>query len=791
MAKDGILNLLIAFDNSDEADRLISLLEGASYQVNAQVLSAAEELAPLLQDHSWDLVIGHLQATTLPAKKLMAGMRSQHLDAPAILISNSSDIVDVVEGIRMGASYVIPMDEDQYFLLATSSTLEQLAQRRAQLGWQERYNSAEIRCEALMDSSKNAIALVQDGTYIYANEPFSQLMGYSDPDDIIMAPVIDTVDPSFHGEIKPYLKPLDADKDLGTSTITLSYVTTADQKIDVETSICQIEYQGDAALQFLIKNNIVRNAVTHTGRAGDAEISETATSSSAIELELSEINLELPEINADQIDLEIHQIDDLEIGQTSPETDVSEIDLDLPGLDLSEIDLEALETNVSAAAVTPGIAEHTPPQQNNAFTIDSQITLSNIDQAIRLAEKNNGHNSLILCIKAEQDSHIRRDTGEENADRILRTLADFILEKTHKASAVSRDTQGCITFVIADFTLPDGKQFAETLCQQVAANTFQVGAQSLLLSISASLGLITKHTASAQVCRDQCLKTLSDADPESAIAGAAAKIYVMDELSQTDFSVNPEEKVTLFGQQLLEKRLIGIAFQPIVGLNDESAEFYEVLMRPKIEEYPENIPADFISKVFDSPIATEIDRWVILETIKKLGEKHATAPDTCLFINLSAATIQDEKFSPWLRLALKTANIMPASITFQLRESDAGRYIAQSKTLISQLNTIGCKVAMTHFGLSSNPLLVLEKLAVNYVKLDKQLIDRIKAGGDEQEETQELISLLKEKEQHCIAPFIESPTLIPTLWQGGVEYIQGHYIQAPSTEMDYGFNEED
>ncbi|MBV1892266.1 MAG: EAL domain-containing protein [Gammaproteobacteria bacterium] len=54
-----------------------------------------------------------------------------------------------------------------------------------------------------------------------------------------------------------------------------------------------------------------------------------------------------------------------------------------------------------------------------------------------------------------------------------------------------------------------------------------------------------------------------------------------------------------------------------------------------------------------------------------------------------------------------------------------------------------------------------------------------------------MIILLKEMEQHCIAPFVESPTLIPTLWQSGIEYIQGHYIQAPNSEMDYSFNEED
>jgi len=726
MAKEGTLNLLIAHDDSDDTGRLISLLEGASYQVDAQVVTSAEELATLLESRQWDLVIAQLQATTLPAKKLMAGIRNQRLDIPAILISNSSDIVDVVEGIRMGASYVIPVDEDQYFLLATSRTLEQLEQRRAQHDWQERYSAAEIRCEELMDSSRNAIALVQDGTYIYTNEPFNQLMGYSDPDDMLMAPVIDTIASSFQEEIKPFLKPLDPNGELDKTVLSLSFITTDGERVELQTNICQVEYQGDAALQFLIKNEIA------------------ATTDSATVIEAESNAFELDEL--------------LEIDET--------------------LEIDEMLTSVEKAA-----------QEQTALAIDPQATLNNIALAISSAQSGDGQDSLILCALAEQDAQIRKDTSESNADQILLALADFIVEQTNKQVVVSRDKQDVINFVIADFNLQEGKQFAETLCQQVAEHTFQVGAQSILMSTSLSIGLITRNTASAQVCIDECLKTLDEADPGS--SATDMKVYVMDAMSQTDFSVDSEEKVTLFGQQLLEKRLIGIAFQAIVGLNDDSAEFYEVLMRPKIEEYPENIPPDFISKVFESPIATEIDRWVILETVIKLGKKLQTAPLTCLFINLSAASIQDDNFCSWLQLALRTSKTPPANITFQLRESDAGRYIAQSETLISQLRTMGCRVAMTHFGLSSSPLLVLEKLDFDFVKLDRELIQNIKAGGERQEETQQLIALLKEMKQHCVAPFIESPTLIPTLWQSGIEYIQGHYIQTPSPEMDYDFNEED
>ena len=38
---------------------------------------------------------------------------------------------------------------------------------------------------------------------------------------------------------------------------------------------------------------------------------------------------------------------------------------------------------------------------------------------------------------------------------------------------------------------------------------------------------------------------------------------------------------------------------------------------------------------------------------------------------------------------------------------------------------------------------------------------------------------------------VESATVLSALWQAGANYIQGHYLQEPSTEMDYDFDTED
>jgi EAL domain-containing protein (putative c-di-GMP-specific phosphodiesterase class I) len=38
---------------------------------------------------------------------------------------------------------------------------------------------------------------------------------------------------------------------------------------------------------------------------------------------------------------------------------------------------------------------------------------------------------------------------------------------------------------------------------------------------------------------------------------------------------------------------------------------------------------------------------------------------------------------------------------------------------------------------------------------------------------------------------VESPAVLSTLWQAGVNFIQGYYISSPLENMDYDFANED
>ena len=55
----------------------------------------------------------------------------------------------------------------------------------------------------------------------------------------------------------------------------------------------------------------------------------------------------------------------------------------------------------------------------------------------------------------------------------------------------------------------------------------------------------------------------------------------------------------------------------------------------------------------------------------------------------------------------------------------------------------------------------------------------------------ESIKKLQGSGKLTVVPMVENANVLSTLWQAGANYIQGHYLQEPSQDMNYDFNTEE
>lgn len=702
MQADPTLNLLIALDNSDRANQLMYLLRDAGYVLNSHVVEENTDLDALINRQQCDLLLTETDFQALDVRQITSKLKKQQPDVAVVMMSSAEDPARnaTVEGLRMGADYVVPTDEDQYFLLAVANSLDKVKQQRKRAAWKQLYLAAESRCEGMMDNNKDAVAIVQEGTFVYVNPVYSRLFGFEDPGDMLMLPVIDTIGQSSQGKLKAYLKPLSAEDNIESTSLNVTGLTLSGEDFDTTLNITQVLYQSEPALQFLVSHTTLSPEITGVAAPGGT------------------------------------------------------------GSGLSDI--------------------------------QPKKVLAAIDQAILKAARTE-EQALAVYIRIDQmqefKSNSDADADTNSAEMLLDAVYALVARHTPRPQVLLKFADDVIVAVHEINSLVRGRQYAEELSQAIAAQTFSVGEESLALSASICVSALNHTNQSAVECLRQCQQAIAADDSDLDKTSSSARIHSFDNIAFDRFE---SEKATIeFGRLLLEKRLIGIAFQPIMALQGKPAEFYEVLMRPKVEEYPYEVPEDFIERVFKTPVAGEIDRWVILESVKALAEKLKKSPKTKLFINLSAASIQDPSFAGWLKIALQTAKLGPSHLIFQLREIDVGRYIDQAARLIKQMAQLGVQTALTHFGLAINPVLVLEKLPVNFVKLDRVLVKAALEGGEGVRGMINLLSVTKNKDGRpaLIVPFVENPSIMPTLWDHGVDYIQGFYVDEPRPGMDFDFVE--
>ncbi|MCQ2028324.1 EAL domain-containing protein [Stutzerimonas zhaodongensis] len=407
--------------------------------------------------------------------------------------------------------------------------------------------------------------------------------------------------------------------------------------------------------------------------------------------------------------------------------------------------------------------------------------LESLDGAVQRAV-NAGKGSSLAYIRIDRFASLQAEIGLGDSDRLLAELAQLLRERFHDKAELARFGDDAFAVLMAEATPMQLEQPLTELLRKVEGHLFDVGGRTVQTSLSIGVAALDEQTAKARDVIDRahrCAEELTDGnalrvyDPAHELAAAASRGNVLAML-----------------QQALEKNSFRLLFQPIISLRGDSHEHYEVLLRLLDAEGAEVPPGEFLEAAKEAGLATKIDRWVLLNSIKLLASHRSKGHSTRLMIHLSGSSLQDPSLLSWLGAALKASKLPPDSLVFQLDEQDAVAYLRQAKALTQGLTALGCHVALSQFGCVLNPFNTLKHLNAAFVKIDGSYTQDL-SRQENQESLKQLLADLHEQAKQTIVPFVDSATVLATLWQAGVGYIQGQYLQGPSQSMDYNFSSDE
>ena len=197
MQNQPLLNLLVIDDDQLYAERLVHLLSAYYDEVNLGFLDDKEELVKALR-HQWDvLVFG--RAYDMNFTEVMAIVKEHEIDLPIIgLISdelaeqsyNEDGLPAIINGTMVKA---IQADKQTQVVMAICLLHANVVSRQHLESLRYVLLEAEQRATILIRNSKSAVAYLDQGIHIFANDPYLELFGFASNEDIIGVPVIDLI----------------------------------------------------------------------------------------------------------------------------------------------------------------------------------------------------------------------------------------------------------------------------------------------------------------------------------------------------------------------------------------------------------------------------------------------------------------------------------------------------------------------------------------------------------------------------------------------------------------------
>ena len=393
-------------------------------------------------------------------------------------------------------------------------------------------------------------------------------------------------------------------------------------------------------------------------------------------------------------------------------------------------------------------------------------------------------NQAVLYILLDNFKTIKESVGIAGSDLVLGDIAKLLQGMIDKNEVAARFTDNAFTILAQGHK--DLKGFADSIRRAIEDHISEVAGQSITTTASIGAHHIGQGDKSAQ-------DVIARADLACEIARKAGgnRAHVHDAISDAKADKEKGQQWVAQIKHAVEHDLFRLVYQPIVSMQGEPGERYEVLLRMLGRDNELILPGQFIPTAEQSTLILDVDRWVIGNAIRLLADhQRSTGKQALFFVKLSGASLDDPELPHWISERLKASRLQGDSLIFEVHEKTASAHLKNAKVFINGLKELHCGFAIEHFGVNEHAFNLLKHLPADYLKIDGSLMHKLAQNPSQQEIVKNIAAQAHDLGKLTIAEFVEDASSLSVLWQCGVKFIQGNFLQEPHPLMDYEFSEE-
>ncbi len=387
----------------------------------------------------------------------------------------------------------------------------------------------------------------------------------------------------------------------------------------------------------------------------------------------------------------------------------------------------------------------------------------------RCAQVTKGGVRLFAHIKPDRFGEIQKAIGVLASEDFMAQLAELLRAQLTPNDLCGRFGGNGFLVLLERGTPRDGETWAENVVKRIGEHVFALEDKTLSATVTVGLGLLSTTADVGAAVTDAISATRRGRELGGNQMYAVAK-------SDADTRVQAYDGVWVkhIKSALMENRF-RLVQQPIASLLGEDKGMFDVLVRMLDEHGGEVLPAEFMAAAERNDLMKNIDRWVIGASMSFAANRKAA----CIFVRVSKDTLLDKSLTTWLETQLRSLRIEPKRLCMQVTEDLANQYVRQTKELADSLRRLGFRFAIEHFGTGRDPLRLLADLDMHFIKVDGSLMQGLATNQLQQQRVKGLVEAAKRKGVETVAERVEDANTMAVLWQLGVEFIQGYFVNAP------------
>jgi len=249
-----------------------------------------------------------------------------------------------------------------------------------------------------------------------------------------------------------------------------------------------------------------------------------------------------------------------------------------------------------------------------------------------------------------------------------------------------------------------------------------------------------------------------------------------------DFDESKKHKENLywlktFSESLEDNSLVPF-FQPILNNKTKKIEKYEALARIVHSD-------KIVTPQYFLHLASKFNQTQFLakNMIRKTFEKFKDHKEYALSINLSILDLKHYNILKFIRYWQEKFEIEPQKITFELTETDELYESNILNQILKELQESKFKIAIDDFGTGYSNFVYLNKLEVDYIKIDGSFIKTLDKDSRMVKIVKNIDSLIKMYNAKSIAEYVHNKEIFDIVCDIGCDYSQGYFIGEPKDEL--------